>query len=68
MSPGVRRPRSPWRAFAGDEAALAYSREDGAVVGLRGGGEQGCYALEGLALRAFEALGEVLERFGFDTD
>jgi hypothetical protein len=54
--------------LAGDEAAFADAGEDDAVAGLGGGGEEGGNALEGVALGAFEALGEVFESGGFDAD
>ena len=51
----------------GDEAALADAGEDDAMAVLGGRGEEGCYLLKHLGLRAFEATGELLERFGLDT-
>jgi hypothetical protein len=54
--------------FAGDEAAFADACDDDAMAGAGAAGEQGSGVVEGFALRAFKALGELLERGGFDTD
>ncbi len=54
--------------LAGDESALADSRENGAMAVACGLGEEGCYVLKDLSLRAFEAASELLESLGFDAD
>jgi hypothetical protein len=54
--------------LSGDEAALADSGEHYAMAVLGGCGEQGGDLLEYLGLRAFEALGQLLESLGLDAD
>lgn len=54
--------------LAGDQAAFADACEDDAMASLGGCGEEGGDLIEGLALRTFEALSELLEGGGFDAD
>ena len=54
--------------LAGDQAALAHTGENDAVVALRGVDHDGAGLGEGVVQRAVESLGKGFERGGFDAD